>query len=221
MKILLSLLILASCSSAPWKEMMAEAMNANPADPKRWSHKEDTVTFKGSLVKGDCQTFKSLLTPDTTRLVVNSQGGSIEDGICIGKTMLERKFQEVKVKGFCLSSCANYLFLSAQRKIIQGIVGYHGNLTALIFEEPELRKEFLPLAKIEQAMLKEIKVSQDFFDLTQKNDKGMENNRNYPFMLPGPKTFEKYGIQGVVGTHDKKLVWQLQNKYEANLLESK
>lgn len=221
MKLLSTLLILIACSTNPLKKTMTEAMNTDLKDPTRWSVKKNTIRFKGSLVAGDCKAFESLLGPQITHLEVNSQGGNIEDGLCIGQKMLKHQFKEVRVKGFCLSSCANYLFLAAENKVIEGIVGYHGNLTALIFEEPELRPQFLALARQERDFLKTIKVSQDFFDITQKNDKGMQNNRNYPFMLPGPKTFKKYGVQGVAGMPDKKLLWELQNKYEANFLETK
>jgi hypothetical protein len=213
------LLLLIGCATNPWKVRFEEAMNENIQDESRWKLQKNVITFKGSLVRGDCNKFKSVLEDSTNRMVVNSQGGSVEDGICIGQEMVRRKFEEVTVDGVCLSSCANYLFLGATKKIIKkGIVGYHGNLNALLDLDSTLRPQYKILAQEERNFLKSVKVRQRFFRVTQQESKGMKNNQNYMFLLPLPKTFLEYGITGVEGVQDPKLVWELQNKWEANLL---
>ncbi|WGL60664.1 hypothetical protein QEJ31_03485 [Pigmentibacter sp. JX0631] len=44
-----------------------------------------------------------------------------------------------------------------------------------------------------------IGLKQDFFDLSFKNDKGMNDGSFYEFLLPSPQTFAKYGFKNVKG----------------------
>ena len=147
MKFLLLLLI--SCSSIPkknsrapvggWKEVFETSIKTDLKDPSRWTVKENVISFTGNLVKGDCDKFKALLTPETKTLAVRSQGGLVNEGLCIAEAMKDNNFEKTIVGGVCFSSCANYLFLGSPERIIQsGLVGFHGNMNALVKLNPEM-----------------------------------------------------------------------------------
>jgi hypothetical protein len=76
----------------------------------------------------------------------------------------------------CVSSCANYLFLGSRcRKIQNGIVGYHGNITALLEKDPEsagLKKQPVE-AKVTAEQLE--KIVKDFSE-QQKRFQRLNNN---------------------------------------------
>ncbi|MDD9812518.1 MAG: hypothetical protein OXU71_12600 [Gammaproteobacteria bacterium] len=61
-------------------------------------------------------------------LSVDSLGGEVFWGMKIGELVFARGW-DVRVRGICFSSCANYLFPAGKRKIIAagGIVGWHGS----------------------------------------------------------------------------------------------
>ena len=66
--------------------------------------------------------------PDVTVLVVNSNGGSIEDAMRMGEAIHARGL-DVHVEQKCVSSCANYLFPAGRRKVIRddAVVVWHGS----------------------------------------------------------------------------------------------
>lgn len=67
--------------------------------------------------------------PAKPTIVVRSFGGRTDLGLDIGKVILERQ-ATVHVSMFCVSSCANYVFLAAaERHILPGsVVLFHGGL---------------------------------------------------------------------------------------------
>ena len=213
------------------EHILKTAKNADGNDPSRWTLKESTFEFRGQLVKGDCQRFIAKVGKGTNVLKVNSAGGDAFEGLCIAREMLKRNFEQTSViDGICVSSCANYLFLGSKGRLIQnGIVGYHGNITALLKQDPHnsaLRDQLLE-AKVdpkeveriaadftkhqrsnsilEQAFLKKIGVRQELFEATQRPDKGTGDEIAYTFLLPTASTFLKYGIIRTVGDQKPEL----------------
>ena len=65
---------------------------------------------------------------EVTELVVSSLGGEVYWGIKIGEIVHESGWN-VRVRGLCFSSCANYIFPAGKDKVIErgGIVGWHGS----------------------------------------------------------------------------------------------
>ena len=63
-----------------------------------------------------------------TELVISSLGGEVYWGMKIGEIVYENGW-DVRVRGLCFSSCANYVFPAGRNKIIEdgGIVGWHGS----------------------------------------------------------------------------------------------
>ena len=70
--------------------------------------------------------FKSLYRPGD-RLLINSNGGSMYAGIAMGKFINEKRMT-VEVANLCISSCANYIFLAGETKVLNknALVIFHG-----------------------------------------------------------------------------------------------
>lgn len=66
-------------------------------------------------------------SPGIEEVVIKSTGGEIFSAIAIGQIIHKRKMT-VSVKEFCISSCANYIFPAAAKKVISkdALIVYHG-----------------------------------------------------------------------------------------------
>ena len=73
------------------------------------------------------------------RFIVNSPGGEVSAGLSIAKLMLDHNIS-LEVDGICASSCANYLFVAADEKVIRdgSAVIWHGNTSQKDWREFEL-----------------------------------------------------------------------------------
>jgi len=90
---------------------------------------------------------------DVSALSVDSLGGEVFWGMKIGELVFAGGW-EVRVRGICFSSCANYIFPAGKRKIIDAgaIVGWHGSARqdavlaarAGISEEQEFLRKIVP-----------------------------------------------------------------------------
>lgn len=62
-----------------------------------------------------------------TVLSIRSKGGPVKAGIPLGRWVRERGL-DIKVMEYCMSSCANYVFPAARRKVVSNfaVIGYHG-----------------------------------------------------------------------------------------------
>lgn len=88
-------------------------------------------------------------------LAIRSPGGDTSDGMELGAWVRQNKLA-VKVLELCFSSCANYVFPAAQKKIVSNfaVVGYHGGLSSQSFglaDEQEAELDALPVAERAQA----------------------------------------------------------------------
>lgn len=77
--------------------------------------------------------YDSLATKPTV-LRIQSTGGVVEQGLDLGSWLHANKL-DVKVTGYCLSSCANYVFTAGQRKIVGNgaLIGFHGGISSAHF----------------------------------------------------------------------------------------
>lgn len=83
---------------------------------------DETVWISGdqACLRGTIQDFdtdKVWQAPAVSWIVVNSTGGDAALGLRMGNMMRERKM-DIIVWDKCHSSCANYLFLGARKKVI-------------------------------------------------------------------------------------------------------
>jgi hypothetical protein len=67
-------------------------------------------------------------------LAIRSRGGDVMHGMALGSWVHAHKL-DVKVMEFCMSSCANYVFTAAGRKIVgsAATIAFHGGLSSMSF----------------------------------------------------------------------------------------
>ena len=164
--------------------------------------------------------------PKINTIILNSVGGTTSEAIKIANRIIQRRLKIV-IDGHCGSSCANYLFNGGFNKEIKfGFVGFHGNVTAFInsttpeqrlnmikdsydqfnvpYTEASLQEAFLEdesYAKKEisweSELFKNLTISQELFDLTQKVDKGVGDNNDYEFLALDLSAFKFFGIDRI------------------------
>jgi hypothetical protein len=95
----------------------------------------DAVIFNGQINGRSVEEFKRALQDSgITRLVITSRGGGVAAALDMAVAVHERGL-DIDVPTACLSSCANYVFPAARRKIMArpGAVGWHGNMTHVLY----------------------------------------------------------------------------------------
>ena len=93
-----------------------------------WSvESPSTLRFKGDIDKSTAEEFFKVVTPSTQQIIVSSGGGDAETGLAIAEYIFNHKI-DIVVEGHCASSCANYLFLAANKKTVRpgSWLGFHG-----------------------------------------------------------------------------------------------
>lgn len=187
-----------------------------------WSRAGNTtIRFEGRIEKGDVERLEQILQPKDDTIVVRSTGGDTEVGLKLANKLLPLKMN-LLVDGYCASSCANYLFTAAHSKEIRlGWVGFHGNISALLTKDwdrnaKDLKEKYgltdkqiqefydhqVDVSRLEKEYLLKTGVSQELFDRTQSDDKGIGDGNSYSFLCPLPETFKKYGIRNVSGQQE-------------------
>lgn len=84
------------------------------------------IQYFGPIDMQRVEKFKRLYRPGD-RLLVNSNGGSLYAGIDMGNFIHEKRMT-VEVANLCISSCANYVFLAGETKVLNknSLVVFHG-----------------------------------------------------------------------------------------------
>lgn len=96
---------------------------------------DDAVVFNGQINPRSAAQFLQLLQdPKVTRLVITSGGGIVSAALDMALAIHERQL-DVEVPTACFSSCANYIFPAARKKILgrPGAVAWHGNMTHALY----------------------------------------------------------------------------------------
>lgn len=145
--------------------------------------KGNMLRFKGEINNKSAAQITAFLDAGGKTIIVSSPGGSVEAGQAIGMAMADKEVTLI-VDSYCLSSCANYLFLAAANKVLRpsAILGFHGgigihtpsNLGAEASSE-RLTASLAPLLKLienEQKFYEKIKVNPDLVDLSAKLARG-------------------------------------------------
>ena len=209
-------------------------MLAAPAAAGNWTKTgPETMRFEGSIELGEYDRFALVFGSSIREIVVNSGGGITSEGIRIGHAIAAADIK-VTVVGECLSSCANYIFVAGHRREMRGgVVGYHGNVKACFtgafrdgviagwkkryhMSDEDIRRN---LERQDQEISEEARllrimgVSQQLFDRTCTDDKGMGDGGEYAFLLPKRATFEKYGFWGIIGEQDPAVMKTLPFPY--------
>lgn len=101
--------------------VFAHDVNANPV------RNGDIVLYEGAINHPAADALNKHFDDGARQLHINSNGGDISAGLSIARKIRERGVS-VKVLAYCMSACANYVFLAAREKILApgGILGFHG-----------------------------------------------------------------------------------------------
>lgn len=83
-------------------------------------------------------------------LSIKSKGGRVEDGMALGQWIHERGLG-IKVYEYCLSSCANYVFPAARKKLLSSfaVIGYHGGACSSHFDRSALTQHQTGMSEAE------------------------------------------------------------------------
>jgi len=99
-----------------------------PASAAKITENGNVVYFDGYIDHDAYVELRRHLHGGARSIVVRSPGGSAKFGQLIGQEIARREIS-VTVDKYCLSACANYVFLAAQNKrLLPGaILGFHGS----------------------------------------------------------------------------------------------
>jgi len=183
----------------------------NP-EPAMITIEGDTVFFDGETSEESWQALslldqKGALEP-VTRMVILSPGGETVAARKIARWVQEH-IEVLEVDGICFSSCANYIFPAAPRKIIraEALVGWHGSersgeivslnypgISAAEFERSELQEAILfdqPELEGTEELILILNREFDVFEKTRADEKRffeeikVDEKITYYGLLPG------------------------------------
>ena len=105
------------------------------------SKEGQTIVFKGGIDKVSSEALIAAINEGPNRIVITSQGGSMEDALNIAEVMQKHKIV-LEVKDYCISACANFLFIAASEKKLlpDAVLGFHGGSTSSSAKKDTIRK---------------------------------------------------------------------------------
>lgn len=182
------------------------------------------VVFQGPIDESAFSKFKNLLrimpqSVDTIR--ITSAGGLADSALEIGRLVKDRNL-DIEVLDYCISACAQYIFVSARYKTVlpRSIVVFHGTPTSMLEEikhSPleESKYVFQHQAALEKFYYQNIKLSTDLLlgslDALKpicvaelQNFSKLDLNRfgvllKYAGYVPSIEMMRKYGVKNIYG----------------------
>jgi len=155
------LLMLATTTPGLAEDPFAEGTDFPELEPASITIEGDTMVFDGDTSEESWAALSELAgtgaAQNVTRMIITSPGGDTFAGRKIARWVHDN-IDVLEVDGICFSSCANYIFPAAPRKIIRedAFVGWHGSersgeivslnypgVSARAFERAELREAIL------------------------------------------------------------------------------
>ncbi len=131
----------------------------------------DTIYFNGQIDAASVARFEQVLRSPSAEgarwIEITSAGGDAPAGFAMGHLIHDRGLS-VRVKGYCVSACAQYVFLAGKFKSVEpkSLVLFHNTLGMIerlhrAAGEREGADAFVPVAKQETQFLHEIGVDTD------------------------------------------------------------
>jgi ATP-dependent protease ClpP protease subunit len=152
--------------------MLLSGHTAMASEPRVIVENAHTLLIKSVIDAALFDEYKDKITPEIDTLVITSTGGDVNYGIKLGNDVFDRKLNVV-VRDYCISSCANYIFLAGNKKSIENnsIIGFHG--TSFSIDGGEEIRKFILDAKGDH-----IKID-DFMNFVKTNNINSESMENY------------------------------------------
>jgi len=99
------------------------------ADEVKHSVQGDTLEIDGAIDARSADIIGAFIDGGGRRIVIDSPGGDSVAGYRIAEKLSAAEV-EVVVRRYCLSACANYVFVPARRKSLEegALIGFHGGL---------------------------------------------------------------------------------------------
>lgn len=119
-----------SCASIGQAQVLPSSYRAASGPFSVSRQAPDILRLEGEIGAEDAAAFSAALTPEVETVLVNSVGGEVSTALDIAE-LIERRGLRVAVSSVCASSCANYLFAAAQRRVVLpgGLLLWHGGVT--------------------------------------------------------------------------------------------
>ena len=190
------------------------AGNANSAA------EEQVVYYTGSISPENNQRFfKSIEDKPVKWLVIKSNGGDVEAGIKLATWLFDNNVN-IEIDEYCLSSCANYVFPAAKRKVIRpgAVVAWHGNYHHLQYTglwrddiEIHMRKygesRKVSTRKVRRQMRHLVGLEKMFFKRIGVNEFVCRIGKQAPYKVPNyyflsRQDMLRFGIRGVQVSND-------------------
>jgi hypothetical protein len=121
----------------------------------------NVLSFEGYITPDSAKAVTKALEHNTDVFLIDSFGGDAAAGLQIANEIRKADVLVI-VNRYCLSSCANYIFVGAKRKILNsdGIVGFHGGLTGS--PPPVLEKKDYPFSTENELKKAQIDLQQQY-----------------------------------------------------------
>lgn len=200
--------------------MSPAAFSSQSIDRGTVTRKGDSIFINGAIFPGMEVDFRRLLDSAVRSVVVTSEGGETGTAMAIGEAMRLAKLNVV-VEKYCISSCANYIFVSGAKKVVKprSVVAWHGGHSNYPFPREDADQRALIRAKEmlhrEQVMYLRLRVSLDLIvysglltagklvngthTVTIAGTKAEIRNaiRDFTDWIPNRQTLERLGVTGI------------------------
>lgn len=159
---------------------------------------KDTIRFIGEITPSAVERLiEQINTSQIEKLIITSNGGNAESAIALSEVIQKHKITVI-VDKYCFSSCANYVFLAAQRKaLVHGsILGFHGGIDADSENQTSdraIQKKITELQKRQQFLFRNTNFDSSFFQLSFELTKP-EETEEFLYVLEGEKLVKRFSI---------------------------
>jgi hypothetical protein len=115
--------------SAPSRFQVSQCLAAEEASVVRV--RADAVFFCGRISEASLALLRDAIQPTDRALLIASFGGELDAPIELGEMVRDRRLT-LEVVGPCLSGCAAFVFVAAQRRVIApgGVLGLHNTASS-------------------------------------------------------------------------------------------
>ncbi len=189
----------------PTQEEVQEEVEFQQLTPAEVRVEGDTIFYTGDIHEESIQQVKDLYTENITRLVLDSLGGEINNGMDLGDFVFEKEL-DVEIRNTAFSSAANYVALAAKTLYLNpdSLLGFHGGAIqdAIAYEgispeEQAALDEYLEASiERETAFYEKIGVNQQITVIGQdeKFDDRAQNAVGYTYTL---EALEALGVDNI------------------------
>lgn len=145
-------------------------LNAIENMPVAVSIKGNQAYYQGYLSHDGIEELKYKIIKAETKiewLNITSGGGDVTLGMDLGRFIFNNKLN-IRVEEYCMSSCANYVFTSANIKEIGelGLIGFHGGALNLSLSEKEIEAQLEHVPKAQKNFVRKQIIEQTETALT-------------------------------------------------------